>query len=163
VAYYVAVRRDDKQNQWVVGPDSTGQFSAQVDAYANAAAVAYQQGPPRPYEAESVRFVNAALNGEFGEAWHRWVQANLLAGKDPVFLGRMAMSMIPAKWLAAPFQAVGRFAGRALLPAVFAGTVRAAPILGGELGERAIITAVESREAAALVESSIAQPASQAA
>jgi len=163
VAYYVAVRHDDKQNQWIVGPDSTGQFTAQAEAYANAAAFAYQQGPPRPYEAESVRFVNAAMSGEFGEAWHRWVQANILAGKDPVFIGRMAMSMIPAKWLAAPFQAAGRFAGRTLLPAVFAGTVRAAPILGGELGERAVITAVESREAAAVVESGIARPVSQAA
>src|SRR5206468_1779116 len=110
VLYYVARNRTIGYDQWIVGPDSVGEFQKNADAYFAGAALAYAYGAPHGYEAESARFVwgGGNLGSACGQALH-----------DPKFLLQAA----------AAHPAVGGATTQVLASSVKAAVVTAAPTL----------------------------------
>ena len=99
VSYYIVHRRADTLlvgdhgwNEYVVGPDSIEQFLGNLDMYVGAAAPSYAFGPPAPYQAESGRFIQHVMKGEFGEAVSALGSAWKEAAKDPGWWASAASS-----------------------------------------------------------------------
>ena len=79
-----------------MAPNSVQEFTDHLVRYTRAANLAYAWGPPRPYHAESARFAQHMLEGDFGAAWTSWKRSWGLAVHDPVWVEQAVVSTVTA-------------------------------------------------------------------
>lgn len=144
--YYLARDRQSGHDHYVVGPDDLEKFKAEAGPRLNAARFAYQNGAPHEYEADSVRWVNGAMNAALGDG--KWSDAFGHLGSawggavhDPKFQLQAILSSVPVGRVVGP---LARVVGRRAAPYL------AASMIGLEEGLPAV--RVGGAPTAALVE-----------
>ena len=94
VVYYLAYHRGSDIPAYFVGPDSVGDFIANVNTFDVYGGLVYFSGYPSAHQIESARALDALIQGDIFDAAKHWSQSWRAAFADPGWWQEMGLAIV---------------------------------------------------------------------